>query len=272
MLPQEDIDEIKLKAICYVCVRESFLSDEIKSKGTIQVCSYCGKKHRAYTIDSLSERIDQVFKEHYQTTPDEPDGFEYAMMNDDESDYSWERDGEPVIDVIADCAKSPWEAARDIQLVLEDKYFDYDAAKMGEDTEFSSDSYYRETHVDSSYWHAEWRQFEESLKSEARLFNQAAARSLASILDGLKSMRTSDGQPLIVDGGPGTSMDAAYRARVFQSEKLLLDALRYPDKEIGPPPSAHARAGRMNAHGISVFYGSSDPMAALAEVRPPVGS
>jgi hypothetical protein len=28
----------------------------------------------------------------------------------------------------------------------------------------------------------------------------------------------------------------------------------------------------MNAHGIAIFYGSADPLIALAEVRPPVGS
>lgn len=33
-----------------------------------------------------------------------------------------------------------------------------------------------------------------------------------------------------------------------------------------------AKAGRMNAHGISVFYGANTPSIALAEVRPPVGS
>lgn len=28
----------------------------------------------------------------------------------------------------------------------------------------------------------------------------------------------------------------------------------------------------MNARGVSVFYGANDPTAAIAEVRPPVGS
>ena len=41
---------------------------------------------------------------------------------------------------------------------------------------------------------------------------------------------------------------------------------------IGPPPAALARAGRMNAHGISVFYGATDSKIAIGEVRPPVGS
>src|SRR6185437_12614815 len=37
------------------------------------------------------------------------------------------------------------------------------------------------------------------------------------------------------------------------------------------PPPASATAGRMNAAGISVFYGSSDATTCVAELRTPVG-
>ena len=42
--------------------------------------------------------------------------------------------------------------------------------------------------------------------------------------------------------------------------------------ELGPPTGRTAKAGRMNANGISVFYGAFDRDTCLAEVRPPVGS
>jgi len=45
-----------------------------------------------------------------------------------------------------------------------------------------------------------------------------------------------------------------------------------PDRDMGAPPSSLPAAGRMNAKGISTFYGATDPQIALAEVRPPVGS
>jgi hypothetical protein len=48
--------------------------------------------------------------------------------------------------------------------------------------------------------------------------------------------------------------------------------LKRPDIEVGPPPALAATSGRMNAQGIAVFYGATDPLVALAEVRPPVGS
>lgn len=49
-------------------------------------------------------------------------------------------------------------------------------------------------------------------------------------------------------------------------------ALKHPELEFGPPPSKIARAGRMNASGIPVFYGAASAEVAIAEVRPAVGS
>jgi hypothetical protein len=44
------------------------------------------------------------------------------------------------------------------------------------------------------------------------------------------------------------------------------------DELLGPASMVHASAGRMNARGISVFYGANEARIAIAEVRPPVGS
>ena len=59
---------------------------------------------------------------------------------------------------------------------------------------------------------------------------------------------------------------------MFQSVEKLQHAIEYPDVELGPPPARLAAAGRMNAFGISVFYGAVTADTAIAEVRPPVGS
>jgi RES domain-containing protein len=81
-----------------------------------------------------------------------------------------------------------------------------------------------------------------------------------------------DSRPLVVDAGPGKELFGLYRARVFQSELKLKHALEHRDLELGPPPTKAAANGRMNALGVSVFYGATDYATALAEVRPPVGS
>ncbi len=66
--------------------------------------------------------------------------------------------------------------------------------------------------------------------------------------------------------------DPLFRARVFNDDQALEKALTHPEAELGPPPSILATPGRMNAHGVPVFYGSTSPDIAIAEVRPAVGS
>ena len=143
---------------------------------------------------------------------------------------------------------------------------------MGEETEFSSDSYYEESGTNDARWQDEWRDFEYSIKTETRFFSQTASSLLASLFNGIDEMETQDGRSLVVDAGPGTEFSEVFRARSFQQDEKLKGSLARPDKHLGSPPSADAYAGRMNAQGISVFYGANNPTVALAEVRPPVGS
>jgi hypothetical protein len=118
----------------------------------------------------------------------------------------------------------------------------------------------------------DWRSLENSFKTGARFFSRTAANHLTSILDGIGELETREGRPLVVDAGPGTDLHTLYRARVFQSDDKLVAALVRPDIHLGSPPAHLAAASRMNARGISAFYGANSQRAAIAEVRPPVGS
>jgi hypothetical protein len=117
-----------------------------------------------------------------------------------------------------------------------------------------------------------WRRFERSLKTEARFFNREVEQVLTEIFEGVESWQTKAGEPVVVNAGVGTDFARLYRARVFQSKPEFVKAMKRPDAEIGPPLGSKSAAGRMNAAGISVFYGATDAEVALAEVRPPVGS
>lgn len=267
-----EIDELKNKRLCFSCVGEDFLRRDIQGNGKRKKCSYCNKVRKTYSIDEMAERIAEVFDVHFVRTYNQTTSLQETMLSDRESNYVWNRDGENVVHAIKNAADIPEEAASDIQQVLDDKFSDFESAKMWEETEFCPDSYYEEKGTDDSNWQMEWLRLEASLKSQARFFNRSAAQFLATIFDGLDTMKDWDERPMIVNAGPGTSLPALYRARVFQSDEILKVALKRPDQNIGSPPSLHASAGRMNAKGISVFYGANDPTVALAEVRPPVGS
>ena len=272
ILYSEDIDELKAKRICYACIDEQYLSDEIRAKGKREKCSYCAKVRRTFGVGEVAERVEVAFEQHYFRTSDQPNDYEHMLLRDRESSYEWNRHGEQVVYAIMNAAEIPEEAAQDIQTILEEKYSSFDSAAMGEETEFASDSHYNEKKVSDGAWHEKWLHFENSLKTEARFFSRTAAAHLGSIFDGVDELRTRAGPPLVVDAGPGADFHTLFRARVFQSDDKLEAALCRPDRQLGSPPASLAAAGRMNARGISVFYGANDPKAAIAEVRPPVGS
>lgn len=246
--PDDPIDQL----ICHACVCEEYLADKVERTGAQAECTYCGEISKCWTIAELADEVAAAFERHYIRTSDD--------------------DGEPVLDAIENAANIPREAAEAVLEILQDRHYDHEAAKMGEESEFHSDSYYVEIGADDQSWHEEWTSFEESLKTEARFFSYTAASTLAATFGAIDQFKTRDGLPVVCSIGPGTSLDHLYRARVFQSNKALEAALCYPDRHIGAPPPSAARAGRMNAHGVSVFYGATEANVAIAEVRPPVGS
>jgi RES domain len=267
-LPHNDDPEVK--HICFACVGEEFLRAEIEKEGEPATCSYCGKNCNSLSMEELADRIEAVFEEHYRRTSTEPSSLENLMIK--EGDFDWDRKGEPVVWAIADAAEIEEGPASDVQEILADRHADFDSAAMGEECEFEADAHYAEKGPNDIEFREQWRFFELSLKTETRFFNPYAQTTLRAVFEGLADHETRDGRRVIRQAGPGFELAALYRARVFQSSDPLERALVRPDIGIGPPPYHSAAPGRMNAQGISVFYATTDPDVALAEIRPPVGS
>jgi hypothetical protein len=265
-------EEVAKLRICSECVGESFLSNQIKNRGSERVCSYCDKTGWTYSIEEMADEIQTALRDHYYLTQSEPDLIQYHMTMDEEVNYAWEREGEPVTYVIGCAAEVSDEAAEDIRRVLEERDADKEPSSVGYDTAFDSEAYYAESEIDDRESREIWLHLEQSLITEARYFNPAAEDILTSTFERIAEHTTQEGQPVIVDAGQGTALTSFYRARVFQSALDLEDALKRPDLKVGPPPSVSASHGRMNPHGVSVFYGATDATVALAETRPPVDS
>lgn len=117
-----------------------------------------------------------------------------------------------------------------------------------------------------------WREMEVSLHSDVRHFNSKAVALLDTIFGAISDDLDSEGQPVILAAGPGSSLKTFYRGRVFQTDDALVAALRWPERYLGPPAVGLGAAGRMNGQGQPAFYGATDPEICIAEVRPPVGS
>jgi len=132
MFTDDDIEELKVCNICFNCVEDDYLKAQISKKTKRKKCSYCGGTVKCYSIEELSKCIETAFDQHFYQTPDQPTGLDLTMHMDIESDYEWERDGEPVVDAIVNAAGIPEKAASDIQKILEDKFGDYSHHGMGE--------------------------------------------------------------------------------------------------------------------------------------------
>ncbi|WP_074491248.1 RES family NAD+ phosphorylase [Mucilaginibacter polytrichastri] len=265
-------DTIGLKHVCFKCIGDEFLSEEMSRIGKMKKCAYCKTSRKGYPISHVAHRVHEAFELFYKRTADEMDRFEEVLHNDSESTFNWERHGDPVEYVIAEALMSENDVAYDIQQYLEDEHADREAAEMQMESGYQSGSYYQRIDYNDDSWQKEWDDFVASLKTESRYFNQAGARHLADVFSGLEEMVAFDKRPIVTTIGPGTAIPTLFRARIFQSNEKLREALVRPEMQLGSPPSLLANDGRMNARGISVFYGAVDEETALAEVRPPVGS
>ena len=242
---RDDTREIENRRLCIDCIGEKFLKEKIEEEGIDDLCHYCGKYGKTISISEMAERVAMAFEHHYRRVSDS--------------------EGEAVIRVIADAAQIGEDRAADIRWVL-GKLYD----KTGV---FRESAYYIKQEINVGDLQKRWNRCEDILKTKTRFFDDSVGNTLKDIFGGLIDYRDQDGKSVIVEAGPETEIAFLYRARVFQSKSKLEEAIENPVRDIGPPPAnLPPQAGRMNAEGISVFYGASIEQVAIDEVRPFVGS
>ena len=265
-------EEIAAFHLCHQCIGEEYYSEEVKKNGKSRTCYYCKERKKGVRIGEAADRIEGILEQHFQPTAAEPNSMQWQMMKDRESTYDFYPDGDPTNMAILNLADIPDEAANHIQLLLHERHGDWDMWASGETTPYADDLHYEEAPIDDAHWHMEWRAFEHTLKTETRYFNRDGDDLLSRIFEGIDKLRTPDGKSLIVEAGPDTSLSHFHRARSFEDDASLKDAMMHPETRIGPPPANVSTSGRMNAQGVAVFYGATEPQVAIAEIRPAVGS
>jgi len=259
------------KYICGNCIKEEYLGSEIETLGNRRKCSFCKKNQKTYLLSAVVSRVESVMRSFYERTLRDPTSWEERFQRDQELNYCWNREGSTLIDILQNEFDVTLKAAKYISQILEEKYFDMDAAQIGEETEFSSDAQYELKSIGHGNWLREWDEFKHILRSEARFFNERVHNILQSIFKDIEKTTTWGSMPVVTTIGPGSDIEKLYRARIFLSDAKLHEALKSPALQLGPPPPGIATNGRMNAAGVSVFYGSIDEETSIAEVRPPVG-
>jgi len=194
--------------------------------------------------------------------------YEVSSLSDAVVLYGRSPDGKSLSDIISQIGSSWPGANEDIVSLLTDMWSDLRCY----DNQYGEDPWFIEKTKFAEVLSEEWRQMEKSLLHEARYINPVAAKMLETVFGPVLNDRTNDGNAVVVEVGEGKDIDTLYRARVFQTADAMEKALGHPERHLGPPSPSIAAAGRMNAKGVSVFYGATHKDIAISEVRPPVGS
>jgi hypothetical protein len=247
------------KRICAACVSDEYLKAEIAKSLTIdQECDYCESVRPTIDMGSLANRCGTVIDDFY----------EVSSLSSAVIIYERTPEGEELAEVLDRIVGSQEEMVADLVELLSDMWFDFDTHehRYGEEPWFVEKTKFAEPLSDA------WNKMEQSIKHEARYINPEAARMLENVFGAVHDDRTSEGNVVVVELGAGCEIETLYRARVFQTIKAMESALEHPERHIGPPPFGEGAAGRMNAKGVSVFYGATNKDIAISEVRPPVGS
>ena len=244
--------------LCWKCVTDSVLRERIRSKGRGRSCTFCGKRRKALSIQVVADLIDAALRRYYR--PSEPTG--HAVPDSDNIKY-WE-EGETAVWIIQEIAEVEPEIAEAIDSELSAR--DWRAVKDGDD------SYYGGRlleHVDPYPGElvAMWQEFEERVKHKVRFFDAEGKQLLDELIGDLPTL--ADGRA-IVTIEPGNVL--LFRARIAESRDDIRKFIRYPARELGPPPAHLALNARMNPPGVAVFYGAFSEKVAIAEKRPPVGA
>lgn len=239
------------KYICHKCVGEKYVSNYIRETGKAnRRCSYCNKRKKNVELEQIAELLHTMFITHYEQPEEGP--FYYDS-------------GEPADYIIQDELHVDEEPARDLLSVMADTYNDHE----GIETIYNEGFHFIKTKRTDNYLGYAWERMEESLRYESRYFNQNVKDFLDELFSDIEMLKTDKSQIAIREASNDVTF---YRARVFENIEDAEKALEHPERFFGPPPNELARSGRMNAHGIQVFYGATSPDISVAEVRPVVGS
>ena len=257
------------KYVCHECIGDHFLASEVKAQRIPSMCSYCGETREAVTLENLADRAHEVLRQCFKPTPDHPSEPDEYMK---EREGRWERRGEPANYVIAEIAGLDEEIAADVTALLSHLHGGYRVIKEGGEDPYGDDAMYEARGPNDSGFRYTWAELRRQIRSRSRFFSTESEEMLRSIFGDLYAHTASDGKPVVREISPRNPDASVWRARTALSSDELEALLKCPYRELSSPPSRSAKAGRMNAQGIPVFYGAMDPRTCVSEVRAPVGA
>jgi len=247
-------------------VQEEYLRAKMADQGSLGQCSFCSDSGVVVIeLEELAEFVHQAFESHFEWTSSEPEGIDLLAAREGD----WIQPGVPVAEVIAEVLGADEEIGEAIRVLLSDTYGPVGRDALINDDPYDPEAQYQEREVQSYQFRDGWTSFCWEIENRARFFNESAKAALDELFEGIGSLRTRNGDSVILDLSPG---DCLFRARTAETAADMKQIVKDLPISLGPPPGAVAEAGRMNADGIAIFYGATDVDTCINEIRPPVGS
>lgn len=253
-----------MTAVCHGCVEDSYLKSIITRKGKRAQCSVChGVRKRVFTVKEIGELLEPIMRKHFAH------GDDIRRFGDNDEEW-YEQEGETMSSIV--------------QQVL-GQYFDFNgeildavcqaedvSPRDGEEPYWDQTANYVEHEIFENQYYAEWLSTLRELKHNRRFFSPSAKALFTKLFSNVDDLHVrSVGKPLRVARQLRQGVKL-FRARISPSRSALSDFYSDPFQHVGPPPPHLAKAGRMNADGVVVFYGALEEKTCLAEMRPALGN
>jgi xanthine/CO dehydrogenase XdhC/CoxF family maturation factor len=191
----------RMSFICAECVGEPYLQRLVQDAATSEnPCEYCDGDACAADLWEVAqlcgEVIDTFFEESSNTM---------AVIH-----FNRTPAGNDLQTTISELTGMPQEAVELVAEHLGNLWYDVGSgeSRYGDDDPW----FVLKSSMAEPLGHA-WREMEESLRSDVRYFNPKALTLLHTIFGELINDRDKDGQPVVFEAGPGTSLKMLFRGR-----------------------------------------------------------
>lgn len=238
-----NMDLIDQKRACKSCINDKYIYNNLKKYGEMSECSYCQQRRKTISVKEIAEEVEGGITTEYKQC---------------EMEYYDPVKGKYTVSTL--CLE---DILYGVYLCREDLFEDI-CSYIAIDGWFERDNEYIGDKEDISAIHNnKWKTFCHMVKYETRyvFFNQwdedqedERAKNILEFIS--KAVEKLD---LIKQISPQMGF---YRGRTHHTREGAFSS----DNQLASPPARYAKANRMSAEGISIFYGANNIKTVLAEI------
>ncbi|OSN82453.1 hypothetical protein BV352_03118 [Pseudomonas syringae pv. actinidiae] len=237
--------------VCFKCVIDPFLSQEIQSSGACTSCSLCQLERECMPLSEIVSLVEGILDKYIYG------GVNRRWLNNKavivrptgESGEYWVRkifgcdNSEPIVSAVCDHL-----------------------------TRYQREIVYPKSSMLPHDIGQQWGEFQHCVKHANRFFNESAKKFLDWIFEGLDSYCASSDKHAVVRELTPKNTPPIFRARTCMTSDSVCEITADPARNLSALPKEKAGEGRMNPAGVPTFYGAFERSTCVAELRPPVGA